>query len=400
MKKYFPLMGLLAFAVAGCAEQDLTATQITDATIMVDGSSTVYPITLQAANRFLNTHDASISVNYSGSSAGFRAFCRGETDVSNASRPINDEERAMCQENNIAFLTLPVAMDAMAIVVNPKNTWVDDISMAELKTMWAEQSEGKINEWQQVRAEWPDKPLSLYGRGQNSGTYDYFTTHVTGETRQSRHDYVASECVGVGGTTGFGIFRPPASDNWIVSSDLSTVIGRSHYGSPTDKPITGDFNNDGIPDRAVFRAGEWIIDYNMDGSVNQRNKYGLSTDIPLVGRMNNDGISDRAVFRAGQWIIDYGIDGTVDKRSTYGTTGDVPLIGDFNNDGTPDRAVFRASATNNWIIDYNMDGSEHGTGMARPGISHSSAISMPMVSPTGQCSGKASGSSITTWTGQ
>lgn len=193
MKKYFPLMGLLAFAVAGCAEQDLTATQITDATIMVDGSSTVYPITLQAANRFLNTHDASISVNYSGSSAGFRAFCRGETDVSNASRPINDEERAMCQENNIAFLTLPVAMDAMAIVVNPKNTWVDDISMAELNTMWSAQSEGKINEWQQVRAEWPDKPLSLYGRGQDSGTYDYFTTHVTGETRQSRHDYVASE---------------------------------------------------------------------------------------------------------------------------------------------------------------------------------------------------------------
>jgi len=158
-----------------------------------------------------------------------------------------------------------------------------------------------------------------------------------------------------------GVFRPSSWNNWILDrGNDGTVDVRDHFGSPTDKPLIGDFNNDGTYDRAVFRASasdNWIIDYNMDGSVDVRNRYGQAGDVPVVGDFNNDMITDRAVFRKGEWIIDYSIDGSVNARGMYGMSGDIPLIGDFNNDGTYDRAVFRASASDNWIIDYNMDGS-------------------------------------------
>lgn len=187
--------GLILIMLAGCSQQqDLSETEITENTIVINGSSTVFPITTEAAKRFLRQQpDADISVKFSGSNAGFQLFCEGKTDVSNASRAINAEEIALCAKNQIDYVELPLAKDALAVVVHPDNDWVNSVTLADLKTMWSKDSEDNIMSWNQVRSEWPDELLSLYGRGNDSGTYDYFTTHVTGVTRESRGDYVASE---------------------------------------------------------------------------------------------------------------------------------------------------------------------------------------------------------------
>jgi len=189
------IAGLVLIMLAGCSQHDdLSETRITENTIVINGSSTVFPISTEAAKRFIRQQpEAEISVKFSGTNAGFRMFCEGKTDISNASRPINAEEIALCAENEIDYIELPLAQDALAVVVHSANDWVDSLTMSELKTIWSKQSDGKVLNWNQVRTQWPDKSLSLYGRGQDSGTYDYFTTQVTGVTRESRSDYVASE---------------------------------------------------------------------------------------------------------------------------------------------------------------------------------------------------------------
>ncbi|MDD1715574.1 MAG: PKD domain-containing protein [Methanolinea sp.] len=156
-----------------------------------------------------------------------------------------------------------------------------------------------------------------------------------------------------GPTRHYAVFRPSSANNWIFTDDLTGVKYRDQYGTGTDKPLTGDFDNDGMTDRAVFRGGQWIVDLDLDGDVDSRTNYGLPTDIPLVGDFNNDGTTDRGVFRNGQWIIDWDMDSDVDFRSNYGTAGDIPLAGDFNNDGSIDRAVVRKGQ---WIVDLDLDG--------------------------------------------
>jgi hypothetical protein len=148
-----------------------------------------------------------------------------------------------------------------------------------------------------------------------------------------------------------GVFR---SGQWILDYGMDGIVDRRFsYGLPTDKPVVADFNNDGIPDIGVFRSGQWILDYGTDGTVDRRFQYGLPTDSPLVGDFNNDGIRDIGVFRSGQWILDYGIDGTVDRRFNYGLPTDKPVKGDFNNDGIGDIGVFRSGQ---WILDYGING--------------------------------------------
>jgi phosphate transport system substrate-binding protein len=171
--------------------------QMTAATesLKIDGSSTVYPITLAIAKAFNAQQDAQtkVSVNISGTTGGFEKFCNGQTDISNASRPILKAEMETCSKNGVRYMELPIAFDALSVVVHPQNSWAKDITIAELKKIWEPASQGKITRWNQVRASWPDRPLKLYGPGKKSGTFDYFTEATVGQARASRSDYTASE---------------------------------------------------------------------------------------------------------------------------------------------------------------------------------------------------------------
>lgn len=165
-----------------------------DEVLKASGSSTVYPLTTEAARRFERKNNGlDINVEFTGTTAGFKKFCAGEVDINNASRAINATEKAICNSNQIKYIEVPVAMDAISIVVNPANDWVNEISLSELKRLWSPESENEIVSWQDIRAEWPDEPIVLFGRGQDSGTYDYFTSQIVGSTRSSRMDYTASE---------------------------------------------------------------------------------------------------------------------------------------------------------------------------------------------------------------
>lgn len=182
------------FTTVGCDNGSTSSDAINANTLIIDGSSTVYPISKEAAERFLRKNrKASISVKFSGSGAGFQLFCTGKSDINDASRPINPKEQALCKQNGINYTELPLAMDTIAVITHLKNDWVNELSIDELKTIWHKASEGKITNWNQVRSSFPDKPLALYGRGKASGTYDYFTDKINGEAGVSRSDYTASE---------------------------------------------------------------------------------------------------------------------------------------------------------------------------------------------------------------
>jgi phosphate binding protein len=165
--------------------------------IIIDGSSTVYPITAAAAEEFNQyAKNVRIPVGVSGTGGGFKKFCAGETAISDASRPINPTEVELCGTANIEYIELPVAYDGLAVVVNPKNTWAEYLTVEELKKIWepAAGEEGtKITNWNQVREGFPDKPLKLYGPGTDSGTFEYFTEAIVGKAKSSRGDYNASE---------------------------------------------------------------------------------------------------------------------------------------------------------------------------------------------------------------
>ncbi|MFE1744703.1 PstS family phosphate ABC transporter substrate-binding protein [Coleofasciculus sp. H7-2] len=170
--------------------------------VKVDGSSTVYPITNAIAAEFQanqanknnnKNKNADITVSISGTGGGFKKFCTGETDISNASRPILTDEMEACNKAGVRYIELPVAFDALTVVVNTQNNWAKDITVAELKKMWEPGAQGKITRWNQIRAEWPDRPLNLYGADKESGTFDYFTEATVGTVKASRSDYTASE---------------------------------------------------------------------------------------------------------------------------------------------------------------------------------------------------------------
>jgi phosphate transport system substrate-binding protein len=160
--------------------------------IVIDGSSTVYPLTEAAAEEFMKLHrDVQITVGISGTGGGFKRFVIGETDINDASRPILKSEAETAAKNGVEWIEIPVAIDGLVVVVNPQNNWVDCITISELREIWKPDS--KITRWNQIRPEWPDAPIKLYGAGPDSGTFDYFTERVVGKTKASRTDYVASE---------------------------------------------------------------------------------------------------------------------------------------------------------------------------------------------------------------
>ncbi len=166
-----------------------------DGDIKIDGSSTVFPITEAVAEEFQKTKagKTKVSVGVSGTGGGFKKFCRGETELSNASRPILQKEIDACKEKGIEYLELPIAYDALTVVVNNSNTWAKTLTVAELKKMWGPEAQGKVKNWKEIRADFPDAPLKLFGAGSSSGTFDYFTEAINGKAKVGRGDYTASE---------------------------------------------------------------------------------------------------------------------------------------------------------------------------------------------------------------
>ena len=167
----------------------------TGPTVKVDGSSTVFPITEAVAEEFQKAkkNAVKVTVGISGTGGGFKKFCRGETDISDASRPILKKEMEECAKAGIQYIELPIAYDALTVVIHPQNTWAKSLTVAQLKAMWEPAAQGKVTNWNQIDAKFPDLPLKLYGAGSDSGTFDYFTEAVVGKAKSSRGDYTASE---------------------------------------------------------------------------------------------------------------------------------------------------------------------------------------------------------------
>ncbi len=180
-------VGLLALAIVavGCGGGSTNS-------VSVDGSSTVFPLTEAVAEEFMkDTQGARVNVGVSGTGGGFSKFLRGETAINDASRPISPEEIEKAESNGIEYIELPVAYDGLAVVVHPQNDWVDCLTAGELEQLWRPNS--SIDRWSQLRDDFPDRPIDLYGPGTASGTYDYFTEAIMGESGASRSDFTASE---------------------------------------------------------------------------------------------------------------------------------------------------------------------------------------------------------------
>ena len=207
------IAAVLVAALAACGSDDddgsssgstNTAPQLSGA-IAVDGSSTVGPLTSVAADLFKEDNpNVNVTVGVSGTGGGFEKFCNGETDISDASRAIEDDEKAACESKGITYAELQVATDALTIVVNKENDWAQCLTVDQLKKMWEPAAEGKITNWNQVDPSFPDEKLELFGPGTDSGTFDYFTAEINGEEGASRTDYSPSEDdnVTVQGVTG------------------------------------------------------------------------------------------------------------------------------------------------------------------------------------------------------
>jgi len=201
-----------ALAVAGA----FAAAQTAQAQIVkVDGSSTVYPVTEAVAEEFQKAKKnvIKVTVGISGTGGGFKKFCRGETDISNASRPILKAEMAECAKAGIEYIELPVAFDALTVVINPKNSFIKQLTVAELKKMWEPGAQKTVMKWKDVNAAWPDQPMKLFGPGADSGTFDYFTEAVVGKSKSSRGDFTASE-----------------DDNVLVQGVSRDVNGLGYFG--------------------------------------------------------------------------------------------------------------------------------------------------------------------------
>ncbi|BAQ65022.1 PstS family phosphate ABC transporter substrate-binding protein [Geminocystis sp. NIES-3709] len=209
----FPLIILLT-GLQSCTQNNSEAVtkvpETTDLTgnITIDGSSTVFPITQAMAEDFQDANNGvKIAIGVSGTGGGFKKFCAGETDISNASRPIKKEEIEKCAQGGIEYVELPVAFDALSVVVNPENDWAVCLTKEELQKIWQPSAQGSIANWKQIRSTFPDQPINLYGPGTDSGTFDYFTEAINDKSGESRGDYTASEddnliVQGVGGDKG------------------------------------------------------------------------------------------------------------------------------------------------------------------------------------------------------
>jgi phosphate transport system substrate-binding protein len=217
--------------------------------VKIDGSSTVFPITEAVAEEFQKAkkQQIKVTVGISGTGGGFKKFCRGETDISDASRPISAKEMKECADAGIKYVELPVAFDALTVVINPKNTWIKEFKVEELKKMWEPAAQGKITHWNQINPAWPNAPIKLFGPGADSGTFDYFTDAINGKEKASRGDFTASE-----------------DDNVLVqgvSRDVNAVgyFGLAYYVENKDKLKAAPIVNKGS-NKAVAPSLETVMD--------------------------------------------------------------------------------------------------------------------------------------------
>jgi len=188
------LVSATTAAACGGGGSESAASNAAPAVIQLDGSSTVFPISEAVAEEFQKANPGTrVTVGISGTGGGFQKFCRGETDISDASRPIRPTEIDTCKKAGIEYIELPIAYDGLAVVVNPKNTWATSVTVAELKTLWSPDAQGNVLRWNQVRSSWPNREVRLFGAGVDSGTYDYFTEAVVGKEGASRGDFTSSE---------------------------------------------------------------------------------------------------------------------------------------------------------------------------------------------------------------
>jgi phosphate transport system substrate-binding protein len=189
MSRAILLAGLAATALMSCKGP------VDRKTIMIDGSSTVFPISEAFSEEFQKSNRGAVrvTVGISGTGGGFKKFCRGETDISNGSRPILRQEIDECAKNGISFIEMPIAFDALTIAVSPKNTFMECISVAQLKKIWEPAAQGKVMAFKDVDPKWPATKMTLFGAGADSGTFDYFTEAVNGKAKATRADFTASE---------------------------------------------------------------------------------------------------------------------------------------------------------------------------------------------------------------
>lgn len=194
----YTIFSLLLILVMSCSNNNSNSVSndknLLNGYVKVDGSSTVYPVTEAIAEEFRSVQpNVKVSIGISGTGGGFKKFSRGEIDISDASRPIKEKEIKACDENGISYVGLDVAYDGLAVIKHPENDWLDYITVDELNLIWRPESQKKLTHWNQIRDEWPNEEIHLYGPGTASGTYDYFAEVICGKKIGTRGDYTASE---------------------------------------------------------------------------------------------------------------------------------------------------------------------------------------------------------------
>jgi phosphate binding protein len=248
--------------------------------VAIDGSSTVAPLSESAADLFREQEPGvNVTVATSGTGGGFKKFCAGETDISDASRPIKDEEKAACEANGVAYTEIVMANDGLSVVVNPDNDWAQCLTLDQLKTMWAPESEGKVTSWKQIDPSFPDQKLTLFGAGTDSGTFDYFTEAVNGKSGATRTDYSPSEddnitVQGVQGDKGavgyFGLSYVEENEGAVKPVEIdggegcvapSTETVRDGSYTPLSRPLFIYVSNSSYADKAQVKA---FVDYYVE----------------------------------------------------------------------------------------------------------------------------------------
>lgn len=274
---------IAALALSACAGESAgDSGENLSGTVVSDGSSTVGPLTKAASIQFAGVQaDVAVTVQITGTGGGFRSFCSGETDISNASRPIDDDEVAKCEAAGVEYTEIVIANDGISVVVNPENNWVDCLTVDQLKTIWAPDSQGSVTNWNQVDASYPDVPLILFGPGADSGTFDYFTEAINGEEGSSRSDYTGSEDddvtvqgvktdEGALGYFGFTYLEENAEvvkglevdgGDGCVAPSVETVQDGTY--APLGRPLFIYVNNTSYTDEAAVKA---FVDYYVENA--------------------------------------------------------------------------------------------------------------------------------------